>query len=117
VLREVLHGLIAQTADAAATGASGPPAWMQFFPWVLFAFAAYFLLFRPQSQQAEKQKQFMSQLKKGDEVLLSNGIFGKIFEVRDAEATVEIAKEVRIRVLKSSLAATSVPVKVEEKKS
>jgi preprotein translocase subunit YajC len=129
VLREWLHGLIAQTAAAAGDAASsgGSPLAGIMFPMVLIFGVMYFLIIRPQQQQAKKQQQHISQLKKGDEVLLQNGFFGKIFEVRTDDLLVELAPNMKVRVLKSAVvgpapvppsASTKADTKTEaEKKS
>ena len=45
----------------------------------------------------------MSALKKGDDVLLTSGIYGKVFSLAEKTAVVEIADKTRIKILKSSI--------------
>lgn len=115
MLRDLLHGLIAQTADAQQGGSQ-----MSFFVMMGAIFIAmYFLILRPQAQQQKKQQQLLTQLKKGDEVLLQSGFYAKIFEVREADVTVELAPNVKVKVLKSAItgpAGQPAPTKALETK-
>jgi preprotein translocase subunit YajC len=67
----------------------------------------YFVLIRPQQKQQKEHKAMMSALKKGDEVITQGGIVGKIYAVTDKLITLEIANNVRVRVLKSSIQGKS----------
>jgi len=49
----------------------------------VFGFIFYFMIFRPQSKRAKEHKNLMSSLSKGDEVLTSGGLVGKISKVSD----------------------------------
>lgn len=100
MLREILQGLVAQTA--APDG--GPSLIGSLVPFALIFLVMYFLIIRPQQKQAKQQQQFISQLKKGDDVVLQGGLFAKVFSVSDAEVTVELAPNVKVRVLKGSVA-------------
>ena len=63
----------------------------------------YFLLIRPQSQQRKQQENLLKSLKSGDKILLSNGIFGIITNVKEKSLMVKIADNVKIEVLKSAV--------------
>lgn len=63
----------------------------------------YFVLIRPQQKQAKEQQTLMAGLKKGDDVITSSGLLGKIFAVDDKVITLEIANGVKVRMLKSSV--------------
>jgi preprotein translocase subunit YajC len=65
----------------------------------------YFLIIRPQQKRAKTHKEFVASLKRGDLVITSSGIYGRIVEVEDAAVQVEIAKNTQIKVLKSYVAA------------
>ncbi len=65
----------------------------------------YFVIFRPQQNEAKKLQETISSLKKGDDVVTTGGVLGKIFSVADKTLTLEIASGVKIRVLKSAIAA------------
>jgi preprotein translocase subunit YajC len=117
VLQDLLHGFVAQTAEGGGSG------YIQWLPFVFIFVVMYFLIIRPQQQQQKKQQELINQLKKGDDVVLQSGIFGKVYEVRADDMLVEIASNVRVRVLKSAVTAptasqsTGTETKNEEKKS
>ena len=75
---------------------------------MLIAVAAifYFLVWRPQQQQAKKLRQAVEAVRRGDTVVLSSGIIGKVAKVpqkEDPEIVVEIADGVQVRVLRGAL--------------
>lgn len=63
----------------------------------------YFLLIRPQQKRAKEHKALLADLKKGDEVVTNGGIVGKISSVDDFFATLEIAKNVVVKVQKQGI--------------
>ncbi|MBV9510687.1 MAG: preprotein translocase subunit YajC [Caulobacteraceae bacterium] len=93
---------LAQTAGAAAAG-GGPMDLLQFAPIVLIIIAFYFLLIRPQQQRAKAHQATIAAVKRGDTVVLSSGLIGKIVRVEDAEVGVEIAQGVTVKVVKSMI--------------
>jgi preprotein translocase subunit YajC len=74
----------------------------------------YFVMIRPQQKQLKDQQTLLSALKKGDDVVTSSGIFGKIWMVADKTVTLEVANGVRLRILKSSIQGKVSPDKVDE---
>lgn len=85
-------------------GQGGSNQWMSFLPLVLLFVVFYFLLIRPQQKRAKQQKQFLENLKKGDDVVTSGGLYGKITGITDTTVTIEIAEKVRVKVAKSAVA-------------
>jgi preprotein translocase subunit YajC len=69
------------------------------FPLLIFV-AFYFFLIRPQQKKA---KELASNLKKGDRVFTNAGLIGKIMELGEKKATLEIAPGVKVQVLRSSI--------------
>jgi preprotein translocase subunit YajC len=66
----------------------------------------YFLLWRPQSQRQKQLRQMVDNLRRGDTVVTAGGILGKIVKAsstEDPEIMVEIADNVQVRVLKTTL--------------
>lgn len=125
MLQEILRGLTAQTADPAG-GGPGAIFGSVVFPMVLIFGVMYFLIIRPQSKQQKQHQTFLSQLKKGDEVVLQGGMFARVYSVAEEDAVVEIAPGVKVHVLKSGVTsaapghrgdAKSPETKAEEKKS
>ncbi len=85
-----------------AQAASGSGSMNILFFGALFAIM-YFVLIRPQQKQAKEQQTLIAALKKGDDVITSSGILGKVFAVDEKVITVEIARDVKVRMLKSSV--------------
>lgn len=65
--------------------------------------AMYFLMFRPQMKRQKELKTMMDALAKGDEVVTSGGILGKIVKVGDAYITLEIATGTEVLVQRSAI--------------
>jgi preprotein translocase subunit YajC len=63
----------------------------------------YFLMIRPQQKQLKEHKALLAALKKGDTVVTQGGIIGRIFLVADKEVQIEVASNVKLRVLKTSV--------------
>lgn len=104
----------------AQAGAGGNPMGTLVFVAVL-AGIMYFIMIRPQQKQLKAHRDLVAGLKKGDEVVTQGGMLGKIYLVSERTVTVEVANGVRIRVLKTSIAAKGtvaddVAAKPEEKK-
>ena len=74
----------------------------------------YFLLIRPQQQRLKTHRQMVEAVRRGDTVVTAGGLIGKVAKVKDdGELMVEIADNVQVRVLKSTL--TEVRAKSGEK--
>lgn len=67
----------------------------------------YFFMIRPQSQKQKKINAFREGMKKGDKVMTAGGILGRVREIKDDIVTLEIDKNVTIRILKSSVYETA----------
>lgn len=76
---------------------AGPESLMQLVPLVMILGVFYFLLIRPQQQQAKSHEDFVKGLKKGEMVVTSSGLFGRIVELRDKDVTLEVAPNVKVR--------------------
>lgn len=89
----------AQTTPAAADGFS--TVLVQFLPLVLIFGVFWLLLIRPQMKRQKEHQTKVSAIKKGDEILLASGIYGKVTDVLDEQKVmVEIASGVKVRVVK-----------------
>jgi preprotein translocase subunit YajC len=87
---------------------------LQFLPIVLIFVIMYFLLLRPQQQKQKQHREMVSNLRRGDTVVTSGGIIGKVAKADDAEVQVEIAEGVRVKVVRGMIAevrARGEPVK------
>ena len=101
---------------AAGVGAPQPPApsLLETFGPILLIFVVFwFLILRPQQKRMKEHREMVAGAKRGDTVVTSGGIVGKVTKVKDDddELEVEIAEGVRVRVVKSTL--TDVRVKGE----
>lgn len=66
----------------------------------------YFMLIRPQQKRMRQQMELMNNLRAGDEVLTSAGIYGTITEIEEDTVLLEVSEDVEIRVAKSAIART-----------
>jgi len=98
-MQTILQALVAQTADAPGGGV-----WNLLVMFGLMFAVIYFMMIRPQQKTQKQHREFIGSLKKGDDVVTQGGIFGKIYAVGDGDVTLEVAKDVRIRILKSQVA-------------
>ena len=71
---------------------------------VIFGAVFYFLLIRPQTKRAKEQKNMLSTLHLGDEVLTSAGIVGRVTKLRDNYTGILIARDTEIMVQKNAIA-------------
>lgn len=93
--------MLAQTTLLLAEGA-GPLGGM--LPFILMIGVFYFLVLRPMSKQEKERKQRLAELKRGDRIVLTGGLLGRISRVEDDVVVVEIADKVKVRVLKKDVA-------------
>ncbi|MBA1241677.1 MULTISPECIES: preprotein translocase subunit YajC [Pseudomonas] len=93
-------------ADAAAP-AAGPVG--SGFEWIFlvgFLVIFYFMIWRPQAKRAKEQKNLLGGLQKGDEVVTTGGIAGKITKVSDDFVVLEVSDTVELKFQKGAIAAT-----------
>jgi preprotein translocase subunit YajC len=96
---------------------------IQFAPLIFIFGIMYFLLMRPQQQQQKALRLAIDNLRRGDTVVTAGGVIGRVTKAptkEDAEVTVEIADNVQVKVVKSTLSqvrAKSQPVDTKADKS
>lgn len=74
-------------------------------PLILIFVIMYFLLIRPQQKKVKEHKAMVEGLRRGDQVVTQGGVIGKITRVKeDNEIEVEIAENVRVRVMRNTIA-------------
>jgi preprotein translocase subunit YajC len=78
---------------------------IQIVPLLAMFVIFYVLLIRPQQARAKQHKEMVASIKRGDNVILSSGIIGKVAKARDGEdeIDVEIAKDTVVKVLRSTI--------------
>ncbi|MEC9387995.1 MAG: preprotein translocase subunit YajC [Pseudomonadota bacterium] len=100
-----LLSLMPALASAQEAGAQGMSVMGQIIVFAGFILIFYFLIWRPQSKRAKEHKALMSGLNKGDEVVTSGGVAGKITKVTDDFIVLEVADNVEMKVQKVAVAA------------
>jgi len=93
------------TPAFAQAAAGGTASLIQnFLPLILIFGIMYFLLIRPQQKKLKDHKAMIEAVRKGDQVVTSGGIIGKVYKVKDdGELEVEIAEGIRVRVVRSTV--------------
>ncbi|WP_263142491.1 preprotein translocase subunit YajC [Pseudomonas sp. RIT-PI-AD] len=94
-------------ADAAAPAAAGPAG--TGFEWVFlvgFLVIFYMMIWRPQAKRSKEHKNLLGNLQKGDEVVTSGGIAGKVVKVSDDFVVIEVSATVELKIQKAAIAAT-----------
>ena len=94
----------AQAAAGAAAGGGLQDQLIQFVPLIGLVVLFYFLMIRPQQQRMKAHQAMLGGLKRGDAVVLSSGVHGKVVRVEDADVGVEIATGVTVKVRKGMIA-------------
>jgi preprotein translocase subunit YajC len=93
-----------QAPAAASGGIAGAPNMItQIVPFALMFGVIYFLMIRPQQKKMKDQQNMLTALKVGDEVLTGSGILGRITEITDKVVSVEVANNVRVKMLKAQV--------------
>ena len=93
----------AQIASAAPTGISDT--FIQLVPIVAMIAIVYFVLWRPQQRRAKEQREMVQAARRGDIVVTTGGIIGKVSKsVDDYEVELEIAPNVKVRLARTGIA-------------
>jgi preprotein translocase subunit YajC len=74
-----------------------------FLPLIAFFLIMWALIIRPQQRQQKEHKKMISQIKRGDQVVTSGGLHGRVTGVSDEVLTLEIADRVRVKVNRSAV--------------
>ena len=98
---------LAYAMGATPGGGGGGSSFMSFLPIILIFIVFYFLLIRPQQKRSKDHRALLSNLKEGDQVMTSGGIYGRITGIRDDKITLEISDKVRVKVSRGHIAGVS----------
>jgi preprotein translocase subunit YajC len=90
-------------AQAAAPAQSAGADLMSLLPLIAIFAVFYLMLIRPQSKRAKEQKLMIEALQKGDEVVTAGGLLGRVVKVSGTYVILQIAENVQITTLKSSM--------------
>jgi preprotein translocase subunit YajC len=85
-----------------ATPEGGSP-WLQFAPFVLVLGIFYFIILLPMRKKQQKVQQFLENLKVGDRVITTGGIYGQVMKLGGDSVQLQIADKLRIEVAKASI--------------
>lgn len=97
--------MLISPAYAQTAGAGGGDMFVSLMPLLLIFVVFYFLLIRPQQTKAKQHRDMIEALKKGDQVITSGGIIGKVTKVEaDNTLVVEIAPNVQVKVARHTIA-------------
>ncbi|MER2507540.1 preprotein translocase subunit YajC [Amaricoccus sp.] len=89
-------------AQAAAAGSTASTL-IGFAPIVLVFAIMYLLMIRPQQKKVKEHRSMIEALRRGDQVVTSGGLIGKVVKVGDTELEVELAPNVKVRVVRSTV--------------
>ena len=89
----------------AQNAAAKPSVIEQLMPLAFIFLIFYFLLIRPQQKRHKKHQEFLKQMKVGDKVLTSGGVFGTVGGITDQFVVLEVSAGVKIRILRSSISS------------
>jgi len=78
---------------------------MDFLPLLVLVAVFYFLVLRPQSKRAKEHKTMLEAMQRGDEVITTGGIVGRVGKLYEDYVVVEIAENVEVTVLKTAIQA------------
>lgn len=84
-----------------AAGQSNPL--VSFLPLILVFVVFYFFMIRPQMKKQKELSNYRNSLQKGDKVVTTGGIYGKIIEVKDNIVMIDVGGDVKLRIDKSAL--------------
>jgi preprotein translocase subunit YajC len=99
--------MLISPAFAQAADASSASGFVQFIPLLLIFVVFYFLLIRPQQKKMKEHRAMLEAVRRGDRVVTNGGIVGLIVKAapEDRELTVEIAENVRVKVMRDMIAS------------
>jgi len=84
-------------------GGQGSQLW-SFLPIIFIFVIFYFLLIRPQQRRAKEHRTLLENIKTGEYVLTSGGIYGRITGIKDNIVTLEISDKVRVKINRGNIA-------------
>lgn len=93
----------AAAASSAVGAGEAPPAWLSFLPIIGMVVIFWFLIIRPQMKRQKEHQEKIGSVKKGDQVVTAGGLVGKVTKVDDTYVEIDLAKDVRVKAVKSTL--------------
>lgn len=100
---------IAYAMGQSGAGAQGGGGLTAFVPLILMFVIFYFLLIRPQQKRAKEHREMVGSLKKGDRIITSGGLHGRVTGLDDQTLTVEISDKVRVKISRGNVSSVIRP--------
>ncbi len=101
---DIVYAMTGAPQNGGTAGAGGAGAMLSsFLPLILIFGVFYFLLIRPQSKKAKEHKTMLENVKKGDKIITSGGIYGLIEGIEGNTLTIKIAENVKIKIGRSAV--------------
>lgn len=100
---------IAYAMGQGGAGGEGAGGFAGFIPLILMFVIFYFLLIRPQQKRTKEHRAMVSNLKKGDRIITSGGLHGRITGLDETTLTVEIADKVRVKIARGNVSGLAQP--------
>ena len=96
----------AYAQGSGAGGSSGLGAFVEMLPIVFLLGLIYLMLIRPQNKRAKEQKKMLESLTRGDEVVTSGGLLGKITDVGDNFVLIDLGGDIKVKVQRQAISNT-----------
>jgi preprotein translocase subunit YajC len=81
----------------------GGSPWLQLVPFVLVLAIFYFIILLPMKRKQQKVQEFLNNLKVGDRIITTGGIYGQITKLGEQSVQLQIADKLRIEVAKAAI--------------
>ncbi|MFZ3219002.1 MAG: preprotein translocase subunit YajC [Rhodoferax sp.] len=98
-----ISSAFAQTAPVAAAGGDMQSSLMSMLPLVLMFVVLYFVMIRPQMKKQKEHKAMIDAITKGDEVVTSGGMLGKVSKLGEGYISLEVASGVEVQVQRAAV--------------
>jgi preprotein translocase subunit YajC len=98
-----ISSAFAQTAPAAAAGGDMQSSLMSMLPLVLMFVVLYFVMIRPQMKKQKEHRAMIEAVTKGDEVVTSGGLLGKVSKLGDNYLGLEVSNGVEVQIQRSAV--------------
>jgi preprotein translocase subunit YajC len=100
---ESISNLLVSNAYAEGAAAAPSSSFMDFIPLIGLVAVFYFLVLRPQQKRAKEMKIMMEALQKGDEVVTTGGVMGRVSKMGEGYISVEVAEGINLNIQKAAI--------------
>lgn len=88
---------------------------MSFLPLILIIIVFWFFMIRPQMKRQKELKKYRDSLQKGDKIMTTGGIFGKVVAINDYTVIIEVESQARLKVSKEAIVKDMTDVAAQSK--